>query len=77
MLYLSTPWGQATPETALWSFQEGPARRASGLWPSFTPLDTLRPTIMSLTYFFSKEMKLPKVETVEDVFVVNNNQSNR
>jgi hypothetical protein len=41
------------------------------LLPPFTPLDT---TIMSLTYFFRQEMKLLKVEPVDYVFVINNNQ---
>jgi hypothetical protein len=37
-----TPCGQATPETAFQPFQGWPACRASGLWPSSTPLDTPR-----------------------------------
>jgi hypothetical protein len=43
---LSMPCRRATPETALWPFQEWPARRESGLWPSLTPLDTPRRTPM-------------------------------
>jgi hypothetical protein len=40
LLYPSTPSGQATPETASNPLQEWPARRAVGLWPSSTPLDS-------------------------------------
>jgi hypothetical protein len=41
MPYCSTPCGQGNPETALWPFQGWPARRAIGLRPSSTHLDTL------------------------------------
>jgi hypothetical protein len=40
----STPFGRATLETTLRPFQGWPARRAGGLGPSSTPLDTPRPT---------------------------------
>jgi hypothetical protein len=40
MSYPSTPCEQAIPETALWPFQEWSTRRAGGLRPSSTPLDT-------------------------------------
>jgi hypothetical protein len=42
MPYSSMPWGQATPETALWPFQRWPSRRAGALRPSCTPYDTPR-----------------------------------
>jgi len=41
---LSTPCGRATPEIALRLFQGWPARKAGGLRPSSTPLDTSRCT---------------------------------
>jgi hypothetical protein len=37
-----SPCGRTTPEMALRPFQGWPARRAGGLWPSSTPLDTPR-----------------------------------
>jgi hypothetical protein len=46
MPYPSTPCGRATPETAIRPFQGWPARRAGGLQPSSTPLDTPRRTPM-------------------------------
>jgi hypothetical protein len=36
----STPYGRTTPKTAIWPFWRWPARRAGGLKPSSTPLDT-------------------------------------
>jgi hypothetical protein len=38
--YPSTPCGRATPETTLEPVQGWPARRAGGLQPSFTSLNT-------------------------------------
>jgi hypothetical protein len=38
----SMPCRRVTAETALWPFQGWPARRADGLRPSSTPLDTRR-----------------------------------
>jgi hypothetical protein len=35
-----TPCGRATPQTALWPFGGWPTRRAGGLRPSSSPLDT-------------------------------------
>jgi hypothetical protein len=46
MAYLSMPCGRATPEMALQPFQEWPARRAGGLQPSSTHLETPRCTPM-------------------------------
>jgi hypothetical protein len=43
-LNLSTPCGQATPETALLPFRGWRARRVGGLRPFSTPLDTPRRT---------------------------------
>jgi hypothetical protein len=43
-----TPCGRATPEPTLWPFQGWPVRRAGGLRPSSTPLDTrirMTPTV--------------------------------
>jgi hypothetical protein len=40
----ATPYGQPTPETALWPFPRWPARRTGILQPSSTPLDTPRRT---------------------------------
>jgi hypothetical protein len=40
----STPCGRATPETALHQFLVWPDRKAGGLRPSSTPLDTPRRT---------------------------------
>jgi hypothetical protein len=48
MPYPSTPWGQATPETALWPLQGWPACRAGSLNPSSIPLDTPRRTPMKV-----------------------------
>jgi hypothetical protein len=44
MPYLSMLCRQAIPETALRSFPGWPARKAGGLQPSSTPLDTPRRT---------------------------------
>jgi hypothetical protein len=44
MPYPSTPFGRATPKTALQPFLGWPACRAGGLRPSSTPLDTPRRT---------------------------------
>jgi hypothetical protein len=46
MPYPSMPCKRATPETALCPFQELPTRRAGGLQPSSTSIDTPRPTPM-------------------------------
>jgi hypothetical protein len=40
MPHLSTPCGRATPETPLRPFLGWPSRRAGGLWPYSTLLDT-------------------------------------
>jgi hypothetical protein len=51
MPYPSTPCQWTTTETVLWLFQGWPTRRAGGLWPSSTPLDTPHHTPIPLTRF--------------------------
>jgi hypothetical protein len=55
MPYPSTPWGRATPEMNLRLFLGWLTRRASGLRPSSTPLDTPRrtPMLESTLNFYS------------------------
>jgi hypothetical protein len=63
----STPYRQATPETALWLFQGWPTQRAGSLRPSFTHLDTPRSTGLNMTAqtrLFRRDFQQPRFRPI-------------